>query len=623
MRIENYLDFGKTPGISGLFFAQGSFGIIDGNVDYTRTVKKKKTVFEYKDDIVRLKSEFLVKENGVVVRRDSIDNLSSESIEINSLLSRFVLDGNEYEVYTQYNGWQHESRGEWQKLVTEIRAASEGIRSCDGATPIMGLHNLFTKKNTVFHMLPNAKWQISSKKVCSGINEIVVVEVGFCDKSLHMKVLPGEKIELPTVIFFSAENKLDLDAYRLHEFYNETYPRKTLPIIYNSWLYCFDKINIDELKKQAACASNMGFEVFVVDAGWFSGGEDWFEAVGDWEENMVSGPSGRLSELSQFVREKGMIFGLWFEPERAGAESKSFKKHSEYYIEGGFLDFSNPNAIEYIFDIISNCIDKYRIGFVKFDFNDSIPIDQSGNAFYRYMQGQKEFILKLRERYPELYISNCAGGGYRAELGQGMLFDSFWISDNQGPYEGIRILKDTLKRIPTSLIERWNVQKYCEGITAYNTNQSGRMIHCNDATWNFLIGIEDSFSEAFIHGGPMGFSCDLTAFPQEYKKRWSEVISKYKSNREFYKSATARILVDSDSIIIVQYSDPKLSRCIIQIYTKTNYSKRLIIYPILDASKRYLFEGKILAANDVLENGVVIDNLSQNSCRTLEFIKNG
>lgn len=621
MRIENYLDLGKSPGISGLMSAIGSFGEIDGNVEFLKRSESGKTVFEYENSVVRLKSEFSVKENGVVIRCDSLENLSDELIEINSLLSRFTLDGSEYEVYTQYNGWQHESSGAWQKLVTEIRAASEGIRSCDGATPIMALHNLLTGKNTVFHLVPGAKWQMSAKKLHSSINEVVAVELGFCDKALSIKANPGEIIELPEVIFFKALNKTDLDAYRLHEYYNNAYPRKSMPIIYNSWLYCFDKLDIDKLKKQAECAADMGFEAFVVDAGWFDGGDDWFLGVGDFEENMHSGPAGRLSELSNFVREKGMVFGLWFEPERAGVNSKSFKNHPEYYIGGGFLDYSNPEAVKYILNLLSERIDKYNVGFVKLDFNDSIPNDPSGNAFYRYMQGQKSFILKLRNKYPDLYITNCAGGGYRAELGQGAFFDSFWLSDNSGPYEGIRIVKDTLKRMPTALIERWNVQKYSDGFPTYNGSKSGKMIHCGDAVWSFLIGVEDSFSEAFMHGGPMGFSCDIADFPQEYKKRWAEVISKYKCDREFYKNAVARILVDSPSVIIIEYSDVALNRCIIQIYTKTSYSKSLIIYPVLDADKEYLYNGNVLSANDVIENGIIIDKLAQNSCKTLEFIR--
>lgn len=34
MRIENYFDLGGKLGFSGLFLACGSFGIVDGNVEY-------------------------------------------------------------------------------------------------------------------------------------------------------------------------------------------------------------------------------------------------------------------------------------------------------------------------------------------------------------------------------------------------------------------------------------------------------------------------------------------------------------------------------------------------------------------------------------------------------------
>ena len=621
MNLERYVNLEGKPGVSGLFFAAGSFGIIDGTENYERIDENGKTIFIYCDEFIRLEAEFAVQENGIVIRRDRFLNLSENEVEINSLLSRFTLTGNEYEVYTQYNGWQHESKGAWQRLVTQISAVSQGIRTCDGATPMMGFHDLYTDKNTVFHLLPNAQWQMTAKKFPRNDREIVVVETGFYDRGLRLRVAAGECIELPTIVFFAAESKTDLDAYKLHEWFNGNYPRKTLPILYNSWLYCFDQLNIDALMKQADCAADMGFEGFMIDAGWFGNGANWSAEVGDWEENTVSGPCGRLIELSERVREKGMIFGLWFEPERADPTARAVEQNPDYYINRKFLDFSNTDAVNYMLDIISKQIEKYSIGWLKFDFNGTIPTDPSGNAFYRYMQGQKEFILRLRERYPDLYITNCASGGYRMELGQGMLFDSFWLSDNQGPYEGIRIVKDTLKRMPTGLIERWNVQKYCEDFPAYHQKNRGRMIHCNNATWSFLIGVEDSFSEAFMHGGPMGFSCDIDAFSGEYKKLWSDVITQYKQDREFYKNATARILVDSESIIVIEYADKNLDLCILQIFTKTSYARDIVLYPVVCAEAEYHCGDSIILGNDIMKNGILIQNLSDNGCQILKFIK--
>ena len=478
-----------------------------------------------------------------------------------------------------------------------------------------------TGRSVVFHLLPNSQWKITARKYPEMDRELVVVETGFEDSGLKLVAEPHEIIELPTVIFYSAKNKVDLDAYKLHEVYNRLYPRKTLPVFYNSWLYCFDKLDVDELLNQVDIAAEMGFEAFMIDAGWFGKGENWAPSVGDWTENTVSGPAGRLIEISERVRERGMIFGLWFEPERAGPESDSMRDHPDQYMNGWALDFANEAARDRMLDLISEQIEKYSIGWIKFDFNATMPSDPSGNAFYRYMQGQREFITRLRARFPNIYITNCASGGQRMELGSGDIFDSYWLSDNQGPYDGIRIVKDTLKRMPTSMIERWNVQHYCEGFPNERGGKQGKMLNCNDAVWNYVIGMHDSFPEEFSKGGPLGMSCDLASFPEKYRERWKAVITDYKANREFFRTATARILVDSEQMVVIQYSDCALERCVIQIFMKTIYAKDIILYPTVDENAYYDYGGAIRHGSDIAENGIYTDILFPYACVVLGLQK--
>ncbi len=623
MNLKNYVDLRKINGVSGLFCANGSFGRIEGNVEYTCTEKDNVIVYEYQNEKVSLRAEFTQEKNGVTIRRDYLKNISNEIVELNGFVSRFCMDGNAYEVYTQFNGWQHESTGGWQKLVTQVTTASQGIRTCDSATPMLGLHNLYTGKNTVFHLLPNCQWKMTARKApVYSKYEAVVVETGIEDDGLHMKVAVGEEISLPAVIFYQAENKTDLDAYKLHEVYNRLYPRKRMPILYNSWLYCFDKLDVDELLKQVDCASELGIEMFMIDAGWFGVGGDWGSSVGDWEENLTGGPKGRLIEISNRVREKGMTFGLWFEPERAGARSKIINEHPEYYIYDCLFDFANEEARNYMLDCICKQIDKYNIGYIKFDFNDTVPHDETGNAFYRYLQGQRTFIEQLKARYPDVHITNCASGGYRMELGQGTFFDSFWLSDNQGPYEGLTIVKNTLKRMPTGLIERWNVQKYCEGFLRYGYEEKqGVMFNCNNGTWDFILNVSDSYNEACLSGGPFGFSCDLVAYPEKYKESWKSFIQKQKEYREFYMNATARILVDSDPITVIQYADPALNRCIIQVFTKLVYATDLIIYPVVEETVTYSYNGEKIGGKELKENGIRVNGLTNNDCKTIELVR--
>jgi len=625
MKIERYYNFERIQGASGLFSVCGDFGRIESAAEYVCEAKENVTTFTYENGVVRLTSEWTELENGVVQRKDHIENISGKTVELNALFSRFTMVGNEYEVYTQYNGWQHESSGGWQSLVTEVTARSGGIRMCDGAAPILGLHDVYTKKNTVFHLLPNCQWKMTARKVPMNKRELIVVEIGMNENGLKLLVEAGERIVLPEIYFYQAESKIDLDAYKMHEIFNRLYPRKRTPILYNSWLHSFEWPDVDDLKKQAACAAELGFEVFAVDAGWFGTGDNWSLSVGDWVENPTRGTKGRLKELSEYVRAKGMTFGLWFEPERASLQSLAYKTNPQYFIgdspDGALLDFSKEEAREYILDVISAQIKEFGLGFVKFDFNATILHDPKHSAFYRYMQGHKKFIQELQERFPDLYISNCASGGYRMEMGQATYADSFWFTDNQGPYEGLTIIKETLKRLPSACIERWNVQKYLEGFPAYSPTLQGRMISCNNATWDFVLNVSDEYTKAFMTGGPIGFSCDIVSFPDTYKEMWKEFIAKYKNDRDFYAKATARILVDTPSIIAIEYADALLSRCELQVFTKLVYAKDICIYPVVAPTITYIVGDKELTGKEIMENGIYFDGLLDNNTLTVSLKK--
>lgn len=621
MRLESYLDLNSNLGVSGLFSVAGSFGKIHGVNPDTKTEKDNKTIYEYTNGQVKLTAEFTKFANGAIIRRDSLENLTDEPITINQLFSHFRVAGNNYEVYTQFNAWLHESDGAWQKLVTQVVTGSDGIRTCDAAAPIMALHNIDTGANYVFHAIPNGQWKMVARKHCLQDKELVTVDIGLEDSCLALVADPHETIKFPEVIFFTAKSKVDLDAYKLHEVINQLYPRKTLPIVYNSWLHCFDKLDIDDLFNQIDTAADMGFEAFMIDAGWFGDGANWAGCVGDWSENMTSGPAGRLIDISNRVRERGMIFGLWFEPERAGWQSKAIKEYPEHYLYGWALNFADENARKRMFDIISEQIEKYNIGWVKFDFNQTMPSDPFGNAFYRYMQGQREFIESLRKRFPGLYVSNCASGGQRMDLSLADISDSYWLSDNHSPTDGIQIVKNTLKRMPSSMIDRWNVQMYCDGFPCYEGGKRGKMININDGVWGTVIGLNDSFCEEFVKGGPLGMSCDLAAFPEQYKERWKSVIAQYKLEREFFKTASAKILVDSDTMTVLEYFDASFDKCYVQIFTKANYSKDIILYPAVDENALYEIGDETLSGCEIAEDGIFVDGLSTYSCKVIALTK--
>ena len=95
-----------------------------------------------------------------------------------------------------------------------------------------------------------------------------------------------------------------------------------------------------------------------------------------------------MKEFSEKVHEMGMKFGLWFEIERAVADSESVKLHPDYYIPYRgqyFVNFANPKATNYILDLLDDRIRRYSIDYIKFDFNANIFDDTDSQSIYRVL----------------------------------------------------------------------------------------------------------------------------------------------------------------------------------------------------------------------------------------------
>ena len=523
--------------------------------------------------------------SGVFSRCDTLKNLTNTTLHVACMNTRFVLDGGEYDVYTQYNAWQNENTGRWQPLVTEVEARTESLRTSWAAAPFLAVWNKQTDRGVVFHLIPCGSWRISARRVpLEGENSQIVIEMGCDHCALDIKVQPGETISFPEVLYYEITDRVGMSCDKLHRYCHKRWPRPELPVIYNSWMYRFDQVNYDVIAPQIVKAAEIGAEYFVIDAGWFGHGSNWSAAVGDWSENRTAQFCGRLSEVADEVRRHGMKFGMWFEPERASADADAPKIHPDYYIRGNigyyFLDFANPKAREYMFDIISEQIETYGVEFVKFDFNADLIFDERRTAFTEYFKGYRKFLGKLKTRFPSLYLENCASGGERMDFSNLGDFGSFWPSDCQSPYVGLRIIKDGLRRLPPQVFERWFVaQSVQEFKPAYGADSADKLLASGDGTWDHLSGVHRSFMEAFMTGGPIGISCDLNALSTDAFTWLKVFIANFKEDREFWRTAECHILSDTESVLVLQYNDPEFRRVRIQTVCFRVAQSQLRIYP--------------------------------------------
>lgn len=601
---------------SRMFFrVSGSFGEMVGELS-----RDENTVFKKTDKYI-VSCSYKSDEYGVITRKDVFKNTSDEKLTLTSLKSRFVFEGGEYDVYTQYNNWQSESIGAWQPLVTGVTASVSSTRSTQNASPFVVLWSRQQNKGAVIHLLPNCSWEIKVTRI--GLPQRlskVLVELGPSDYDFNLEVQPNEKILLPEIICYETANKLDFDCYKLHNYMHLNYPRREMPIIYNTWMYKYTHFTPELLLKQAELASEMGIEYFVIDAGWFGReGIGWFAAVGDWEENPVGGFKGTMKEFADKIRKMGLKFGFWIEPERASPVTNAIKDNPEYYIKSNsddmyYLDFGNQEAREWMLDKITVLINTYGIKYIKFDYNADLFYDERKSAFYHYHQGFDIFMKELRKLHPDVYFTGCAGGGERTELLNYTRYDSFWPSDNESPYSEMRMYKETILRLPPQGFERWtcvhSLEKYEDFYEPFSTlsyKPTGRMVACCDAWWYDIAGVHPSYLDAYQTCGPIGFSCDLTRISEADRLHFKEFIKDVKNKRGFWKNAVARIICDTESVTVYQYSDMSLSDIVVQVVSNEALQNSITVYPVVCENETYILNGETkLSGKEILEEGIEV-----------------
>lgn len=581
----------------------GSFGMANGKV----TVMGEKAVTEGEE--YEIESERKSFEHGVIRQNGKIVNTSEKEISVNYLMSKFVFDGGNYEVYTQKSTWENESEGLWQPLVTTVGGEIYGIRDAFGAEPFFCLWNNQTQRGTAFHILANCSWKYTVSTTCgdSGIGTAVEVELGINNRNFNYTLAPGEELEFPTVIYYDIRNKIDLDCYKIHSYMNKNHAARKMPVMFNTWMYKFEHIDFENVASQIQRAAQLGIEYFVIDAGWFGQGNFW-KCRGDWYENLSEAFKGRMKELSEKVRENGMKFGFWLEIESGGADSKRLAQHPEFYFKYKdmyLFDFGNPKACDYMYETICGLLEQYNAEFIKFDFNQDTRFDQDGAAFIKYFKGYRKMMEKVKQKHPELYVEHCASGGLRMTLNDSMYCDGFWLSDNHSLYQGMRIYKDTIKRMSPQSIEKWASVTSVDNFSHnYQDKNEPKTVASNDALWIDVRGVNMPYLKGFLTGSGIGFSCSLTAMSDELFQTLKNHIAEFKANREFWKNCVCHILCDTSEMLVLEYCDEEKNRIEIRVYSDIIHQTNLTVYPKVDLEAVYKIGNRTLSGREIDENGI-------------------
>ncbi len=299
--------------------------------------------------------------------------------------------------------------------------------------------------------------------------------MGIDDSVFTWSLQPGERFVAPEVAMAYSNGGLSQLSHCYHNGFQKNLIRsrwkdKRRPILVNNWEATYFDFNSEKLLNIAKEAADLELDMLVLDDGWFGKRDDDYSGLGDWYVNEKKlGCS--LRELVDKVNGMGLMFGLWFEPEMVSEDSDLYRSHPEWAMvvpdrrpirsrSQLVLDMSREDVRAYIKERMFAVLDSANIQYVKWDMNRSVaaaysallPRERQGELRHRYVLGLYEVMEAMLERYPDLLLEGCSGGGGRFDAGMLYYAPQIWCSDNTDAIERLVIHHGTSFGYPMSSV---------------------------------------------------------------------------------------------------------------------------------------------------------------------------
>ncbi|WP_244857702.1 alpha-galactosidase [Agromyces archimandritae] len=402
----------------------------------------------------------------------------------------------------------------------------------------------------------------------------------------EIRLAGGERYASPWIYFGTGDGLDDL-AHSVHDWLRARpdHPGTARPVTLNVWEAVYFDHDLDRLLDLAERAADIGVERFVLDDGWFSGRRDDTSGLGDWHVDGDVWPGG-LHPLVDRVRELGMQFGLWVEPEMLSADSDLARGHPDWMLSARteppvewrsqqVLDLAEPAAYEHVRDRLAALLDEYDISYLKWDHNRDLiaaghPADAGSPAVHRQTLAAYRLMDELRAASPGLEIESCASGGGRIDLGMVEHAQRFWPSDCIDPLERLDIMRWTAQLLPLELLG--------SHIGSTRARTTGRTASLD-------------FRAVGAYFGHYGIEWDLTAAGPEELDRLAEWVRRFRADREllFTGRLHRRDLADGSARLLgVVAPDGRRARYQLAVVTRSPLAPLgRAALPGLDADRRY------------------------------------
>ena len=525
---ENYQIVPGKPELKGLPHAWVK------NKDEAETL-----IITLKDKFSELRFDLLYtiyRDRSVIVRSTKVRNAGKETVKIEKVASmQMDFVDHDFDMITLPGAHAHERRVERNKVNQGIHVYSS-IRgtSSHQMNPFVALVDQDTNEfagdayGFAFVYSGNHKFEVEKDPYAQ-----TRIVVGINDYNFSWMLNAQESFQTPEVLMVYSDQGLNKMSQAFHSIIHDRimrskYKDQVRPIVVNNWEATYFDFDEDKLKPIVDKAKELGIEMFVLDDGWFGHRDDDNSSLGDWQVFEKKFPHG-LDHFANYVHQQGLKFGLWFEPEMISIDSNLYQKHPDYlmHVPGRtpsparnqyLLDLGRAEVRNNIFDQMKAILDSGKIDYIKWDMNRhlsdiyqaDLPADRQGEVYHRYVLGLDDLLEKIVDRYPDLLIEGCSGGGGRFDAGMAYYNPQIWASDDSDAIDRLSIQYGTSLVYPQSMMT--------SHVSVSPNEQNGRITPFKTrgivAMW-----------------GDLGYELDLTKLSESDQKSVAEQVAEYKKIR--------------------------------------------------------------------------------------------
>ncbi|MBE5830973.1 MAG: alpha-galactosidase [Butyrivibrio sp.] len=298
--------------------------------------------------------------------------------------------------------------------------------------PFVAVEDSETGTFTAVMLYAPSSWQI---EVLVRGDDTVSISGGIADRDFGhwtKKLMPGESYVAPKALFATGNTLEDVCDKLVKAQNPDISPADNhMGIVFNEYCTTWGNPTIDNLKKLADKIAGKGIQYLVMDSGWYGKcGEEgyWWDYRGDWRINKNRFPNG-LKELTDYIRDKGMIPGIWFEFENTSQKAPSFYEEDHLVKKDGvpltvgnvhFLDMEDQWVKDNLKENVINTLKDNNFGYIKVDYNETMGVgcdgpEGMGENLRQKVLATQSFFKEMKREIPDLVIENCSSGGHRLE----------------------------------------------------------------------------------------------------------------------------------------------------------------------------------------------------------------